>query len=60
MTLSLLLRERHKIDDPERDDFEVMTMIEAKQMTETVTNGITILLVALSAISLNCWRCWNY
>lgn len=47
-----LLRERHNIDDPERDDFEVMTMIEAKQMTETVTNGITILLVALSAISL--------
>lgn len=47
-----LLRERHNIDDPKRDDFEVMTMIEAKEMTETVTDGITILLVALAAISL--------
>ncbi|HNP79256.1 MAG TPA: ABC transporter permease [Candidatus Pacearchaeota archaeon] len=47
-----LLRERHNIDDPERDDFEVMTMIEAKEMTETVTNGITILLAAIAAVSL--------
>jgi putative ABC transport system permease protein len=47
-----LLRDRHNIDDPERDDFEVMTMIEAKEMTETVTDGITILLAALAAISL--------
>lgn len=47
-----LLRERHNIDDPDRDDFEVMTMIEAKEMTETVTNGITILLATLAAISL--------
>ncbi|MDD3292506.1 MAG: ABC transporter permease [Candidatus Pacebacteria bacterium] len=50
--LIYLMRERHDIDDPERDDFEVMTMIEAKEMTETVTNGITILLVVLAAISL--------
>lgn len=47
-----LMRERHDIDDPTRDDFEVMTMVEARQMTETVTDGITILLAALAAISL--------
>jgi putative ABC transport system permease protein len=50
--LVALMRERHDIDDPTRDDFEVMTMVEARQMTETVTNGITILLAALAAISL--------
>jgi putative ABC transport system permease protein len=50
--LIALMRERHDIDDPTRDDFEVMTMVEAKQMTETVTDGITILLAALAAISL--------
>jgi putative ABC transport system permease protein len=47
-----LMRERHDIDDPTRDDFEVMTMAEAKEMTEVVTNSITLLLAALAAISL--------
>jgi len=47
-----LLRERHNITDPERDDFEAMTMNEAKEMIQTVLNGITLLLVALTFISL--------
>jgi len=47
-----LMRERHDIDDPARDDFEVMTMVEAKEMMEVITNSITLLLAALAAISL--------
>ncbi|MDD3170284.1 MAG: ABC transporter permease [Candidatus Paceibacterota bacterium] len=50
--LVALMRERHDIDDPGRDDFEVMTMVEAKEMTEVITNSITLLLAALAAISL--------
>jgi len=46
------MRERHNIDDPDMDDFKVMTMVEAKEMTEVITNSITVLLAVLAAVSL--------
>ncbi|MFC1613179.1 ABC transporter permease [Patescibacteria group bacterium] len=48
----LTMREQHNIDDPSRDDFAVMTMVEAMEMLEKVFGGITLLLVALAFISL--------
>lgn len=47
-----LLRERHKIDNPDEDDFAVTTLAEAKELINTVFGGITLLLVAIAAISL--------
>jgi len=47
-----VMREQHNIDDPSRDDFAVMTMVEAMEMLEKVFGGITLLLVALAFISL--------
>ncbi len=50
--IEAVLRENHNIDDPSRDDFAVMTMVEARDMIEKVFGGITLLLVALAFISL--------
>jgi len=57
-----LLRERHKINftvdqktgqvDTSKDDFRVTTMEEMMKILNTVTNAITILLLAIVAISL--------
>lgn len=47
-----LLREQHDITDPKDDDFSVTTMEEANDMIDTVFGGITLLLVAIAAISL--------
>ncbi|MBP6943222.1 MAG: ABC transporter permease [Candidatus Buchananbacteria bacterium] len=47
-----LVRERHDITDPIDDDFGVTTMAEARELITTVFGGITLLLVAVAAISL--------
>ena len=47
-----LLRDRHNIDDPIEDDFEVMTIDEAINMMDTVLSAITFLLTVVAAISL--------
>jgi ABC-type antimicrobial peptide transport system permease subunit len=47
-----LLRERHDITDPDKDDFEVATMDEIRETLQTVVGGITLLLIALVCISL--------
>ena len=47
-----LLRDRHDITDPDKDDFQVTTMDEIREMMETIVDGITLLLVALVCISL--------
>lgn len=47
-----LLEERHNITDPDKDDFEASTLVEARQMIDSILNGITLLLVALTFISL--------
>ncbi len=50
--VEILLRERHDITDPDKDDFEVSTMVEIRSTLETVIGGITLLLIALVCISL--------
>ena len=50
--ISQLLRERHNIDDPAKDDFEVMSMDQIIEIVNTVTSVISILLGILAAISL--------
>lgn len=47
-----LMRERHNITNPEKDDFSVTTMNEALGIVETIVTGITALLVVLAGISL--------
>jgi putative ABC transport system permease protein len=47
-----LLRHRHSITDPARDDFNVQTMAEAMATLDTITNALTFLLLAIVAISL--------
>lgn len=47
-----LLRRRHNILDPSKDDFSVTTMAEGQDTLNTIFNGLTILLLALVAVSL--------
>jgi len=47
-----LLRERHDISDPTKDDFRVSTMEEMIEILDTVTSAITFLLLAIVLISL--------
>lgn len=47
-----ILREQHNITDPVKDDFAVTTQDEAMDLIGVVVNGLTILLVAIAAISL--------
>jgi putative ABC transport system permease protein len=50
--LTLLMRDRHDISDPNKDDFAVTTMEEAKETLSTVLGGVTLLLIAIAGISL--------
>lgn len=50
--LEEIIRENHKIDDPDKDDFAISTMAEAISMLSSIVGGITLLLVALVCISL--------
>ena len=50
--ISQLLRERHNIGDPAKDDFEVMSMDQIVEIVNTVTGVISLLLGLLAAISL--------
>ncbi len=50
--IAALLRERHDISDPKRDDFEVSTMADAMDMLNTIIGGVTLLLIALAMVSL--------
>lgn len=47
-----IMRENHDISDPYRDDFAVTTMEEARDMIDTIFGGISLLLIAIAAISL--------
>ncbi|HOY56442.1 MAG TPA: ABC transporter permease [bacterium] len=47
-----LLRQLHNITDPKKDDFAVTTMEDALAMINTLSGGITLLLVAIAGISL--------
>lgn len=47
-----LLRKRHDIDDPKKDDFSVTSIKEAQETLSTVLGSLSILLLALTSISL--------
>lgn len=47
-----IIRDRHDITDPDKDDFGVTTMEESIAIVDTIFTGITWLLIALAAISL--------
>ncbi len=46
------IRELHDITDPDEDDFKVGTMDEAMDIISGVTSAMTLLLIAVAAISL--------
>lgn len=50
--LTVILRENHEITDPNKDDFAVSSMAEARETMGSIVQGITFLLVALVCISL--------
>ncbi|MFA6467019.1 MAG: ABC transporter permease [Patescibacteria group bacterium] len=47
-----IMRTNHDISDPSRDDFEVSSLADAQEMLNTIIGGVTLLLVALAAVSL--------
>ncbi len=48
----IVLRQRHNISDPDKDDFRVVTMKEMMDTLNVVTGVIDILLIAIIIISL--------
>jgi ABC-type antimicrobial peptide transport system permease subunit len=46
------MREEHDIDDPDDDDFAVMSMAEAREIMDQVFTIINFLLLSLTSISL--------
>lgn len=50
--IRFLLRDRHEITDPIKDDFRVTTMAESLATLNTITSALTFLLLAIVAISL--------
>ncbi len=50
--VKILLRQNHNISDPAKDDIRVTTMAEAMKTISTVTGAMTLLLLAIVAISL--------
>lgn len=47
-----IMRDRHDISNPDKDDFSVTTMAEALALVDTIIVGITGLLIVLVMISL--------
>jgi putative ABC transport system permease protein len=47
-----LMRERHRITDPDKDDFVVNTVAETRDLVGKIIAGIQVLLIALASISL--------
>ncbi|MDD2807721.1 MAG: ABC transporter permease [Patescibacteria group bacterium] len=50
--ITALLRDRHDITDPKKDDFSVTTMAEALSIYNTIFGAIGLLLSAIAGISL--------
>ena len=50
--IAQLLRQRHNIDNPKNDDFQLMTMDQAVETIDSITGAISLLLGLLAAISL--------
>lgn len=47
-----VMREQHKITDPDKEDFSVTSAVEARQMLDTIFGALSYLLLALTSISL--------
>ena len=50
--IKLTLMRNHNISDPAKDDFVVVTQAQVLDIYNTIFNGITILLICISSISL--------
>jgi macrolide transport system ATP-binding/permease protein len=50
--VNLLLRERHKVDDPTQDDFSVRTQDEFIRMATQTSRVMTVLLGSIAGVSL--------
>lgn len=50
--ITTLLRQRHKIKDGDADDFQITDMKQVMETMETVTGYLTLLLIAIAAVSL--------
>lgn len=50
--ITTVLRQNHKISNPDDDDFDVRTQAEMLKMMSSVTGFLTILLAAIASISL--------
>jgi len=50
--IKYILRDRHDAPTPDKEDFRVTTMAEAQEMIDIILNGVTLLLIAIAAISL--------
>src|SRR3989344_2293190 len=50
--IRITLRNSHNITDPNKDDFFIETQAEAMETVSTITNVLTLFLVAVAAISL--------
>ena len=47
-----LLRQRHKLKESDADDFQITDMKQVMETMETVTGYLTLLLIAIAAVSL--------
>jgi putative ABC transport system permease protein len=47
-----LLRQRHKLKETDADDFQITDMKQVMETMETVTGYLTLLLIAIAAVSL--------
>lgn len=47
-----VMRRNHNITNPDKDDFEIMTQEQLMDIINTIFDSITILLIAIAAISL--------
>ncbi len=50
--IEYLLRERHRITDPTKDDFAVTTQEEMQEMLSVILTGVQLLLLIIASISL--------
>lgn len=50
--ITALLRERHKLKDSDEDDFQITDMKQVMETMNTVSSYLTLLLVAIAAVSL--------
>jgi putative ABC transport system permease protein len=50
--IKIILRERHRIDKPEDDDFSVRSMAQELNAITQITNALRMFLVAVAAIAL--------